>query len=94
MQVRIAVMRWHLPAAASGVALCKIFEAKLARCHAAPENKTAVAIIRYDVIAWFRLDRDRRKRLVAHARNMKMSFSLTIQVLFPQICVTTFQDRG
>jgi len=31
---------------------------------------------------------------VAHARNMKMSFSLTIQVLFPQICVTTFQDRG
>jgi hypothetical protein len=73
----------------SGIALCKIFEGKLTRCHTAPENKTAVAIIRYDVIVRFRLDRDRRKRLVAHARNMKMSFALTIQILFPQICVTT-----
>ena len=87
-------MRWHLPAAASGIALCKIFEAKLTRCHAAPENKTAVTIIRYDVIVRFHLDRDRRKCLVAHSRNMKMPFALTIQVLFPQIRMTTFQDRG
>jgi len=87
-------MRWHLTAAAPVVRFAKIFKAKLARCHAAPENKTAVAIIRHDVIVRFRLDRDRRKRLVTHSGNMKMSFALTIQVLFPQICVTTLQDRG
>src|SRR5947208_14520069 len=87
-------MRWHLPTAASSIALCKIFETKLARCHTAPENKTAVAIIRYDVIAWFRLDRDRCKCLVAHTRNMKMYVAMTIQVLFPQISVTTHQAGG
>ena len=53
VQIRIAVMGGHLPAAASGVALGEIFEAKLARRHAAPENKTTIPIIRNDVI--FRL---------------------------------------
>ena len=60
----------------------------------APENKSAVAIIRYDVIVRFHLDRDRRERLVAHSGNMKMSFALTIQILFAQVRMAALQDRG
>ena len=94
MQIRIAVVRRHLPAAASGVALCKIFEPELARRHSAPKNKTAVAIIRHDVVVRFHLDRDRRKRLMAHSGNVKMSLALTIQILFAQVRMATLQNRG
>ena len=52
MQIRIAVMRRHLPAAASSVALGEIFEPELPCRHTTPENKTAIPIIRNDVIVW------------------------------------------
>ena len=45
-------MGWHLSAAAPSVALGEIFEAELPCRHAAPENKTAIPIIRNDVIVW------------------------------------------
>ena len=45
VQAGVAVMRWHLPAAAAGIALGKIFESKFARRHAASENKAAIAVV-------------------------------------------------
>src|SRR6266511_6154036 len=94
VQIRVAVVRRHLPAAASGVALCKIFESELARRHSAPKNKTAVAIIRDDVVVRFHLNRDCSERLMAHSGNMKMSLALTIQILFAQVLMATLQDCG
>src|SRR5437773_6123447 len=91
MQVRIAVMRRHLTSATSGVALCEIFEAELTRCHAASQNQTSIAIIWHDVIVRLHLDRDRRQRLMTHSGNVKVSFTLTIQILFAQVCMATLQ---
>src|SRR5262249_44313539 len=93
MQIRITVMRRHLPTAAPGVALCKIFETELARRYSAPEHKTAVAIIRHDMVVCFHLNRDRCERLVAHSGNMKMSLALTIQILFTQVRMAALKDR-
>ena len=50
MQIRVTVMRRHLPAAASGIAFREIFKTKFARRHTASENETAVPIVRHDVI--------------------------------------------
>ena len=94
MQVSIAVVRWHLAAAAAGIALGEIFEAELTRCHAAPQNQTAVAIVGHDIIIRFHLHRNRRQGLVTHSGNMKMSLTLTIQILLAQVSVAAFQHRG
>ena len=86
-------MRGHLPPAAAGVALCKIFQAELPRGHATPKDEATVAIIRNDVIVLLHLDRDRRQPFVAHSGDVKMSFALTNQILFAQIRVPALQNN-
>ena len=93
VQIRIAVMRRHLPPAASRVSLGEIFKAKLTRGHTAPEYQSAVAIVGNDVIARFHLNGDRRQRFVAHSGNVKMSFALPNQILLAQIRMATLQHR-
>jgi hypothetical protein len=87
-------MRGHLPPAAAGVAFCKILQAELAGGHAAPKHETTVAIIRNNVVVGIHLNRDRRQRFVAHARDVKMSFALTNQILFAQIRVPALQNNS
>jgi hypothetical protein len=94
MQICVAIVRWHLPTAAAGVAFSEILETKLARGHSASENKTAIAIIRNNVIIRFHEKRNRRERLVAHTGDVEVSFPLTIQILLAQICVPALQNCG
>ena len=83
----------HLPPAAAGVAFGKIFQAELTRGHAAPKHEPTVAIIRNDIIIGLHLDRDRRQRFMAHPKDVKMSFALTIQILFAEIRVSALQNN-
>ncbi len=94
VQVGVAIVRWHLPAAASSIALGKIFQSKLARRHASSKNKAAVAIIRHDVIVLLHRDGNGSERFVPHARNVEVAFALAIQILLAQIRMPALQHRG
>ena len=94
MQAGMAIVRRHLPAAASGIALGKIFQGKLLRGHASSKNKAAVAIIRHDVIVWLHLDGNGGERFVSHPGDMEVAFALTIQILLAQIRMPAFQHGG
>ena len=83
----------HLPAAAAGVALGKIFQGQIARRHAPAQNQAAIAIVGDDIIVRLHLHRNRRQRLVAHSGNVKMSFALAIKILLAQIGVAALQHQ-
>ena len=74
----VTEMRRHLAAVALAVALRHVIERELARFDAAPEHERAVPIIRADVIAFVHLQRDGGERFVAHPRDVKMTFALSI----------------
>src|SRR5204862_8008652 len=54
---------------------------------AAAENQRAITVIRNEKIALNHGDAERRKSLMAHPRNVEMSFALAIQILLAQIAV-------
>ncbi len=92
--LRVAVVRWHLPAVALPFALGEIIERQLARSHAPAEDQGAIAIITADVITRLGRERNRRERFVPHAGNVEMALALAIEILFPQIAMPAFEQNG
>ena len=74
----IAVMRRHHAPAAAGFSFRKIFQRQLARGHATTEDQAAIAIVRNNVVARIKLNRNRGQRFVSHSGDMKVAFALAI----------------
>jgi hypothetical protein len=86
-------MRRHLPPVALAFSLGEIIKRQLARGDTAAEHQRAVPVVRNDIIAFLHRDPERGQSLVAHARNVKMTFALAIQILFAKIAMPAFQEE-
>ena len=93
VQLAVAVVGRHLPAAGRRFALRHVVEGQLLRRHPPAEHQPAVAVVRNNVIVGLQLQARRRERLMAAAGHMKVPLALAVEVFLAQVAVTAFQNR-